>query len=306
MTVFDGYGCTDVDSVNVFILGPPLADAGTDQAICIFDSTQLNASGGVSYLWSPTTGLSNPNIPNPWASPTTTTTYYVNVTDTIGCSKFDSVTIIVNLPPITDAGIGQIICGTDSVQIGGAPTGPAGSGYSWFPNTNMDDSTLANPTVWPFVDTTYYVIVTDINGCVNIDSVLVSLFPATLADAGTDDTICLNDSVQLGATGGTGYLWSPTTGLSNPNIANPMASPDTTTNYLVIVTDSNGCNAIDTVIVEVNSLPPADAGLDDWICPGDSTQLNATGGVIYVWSPGTGLSNININNPKASPADTTT
>lgn len=68
----------------------------------------------------------------------------------------------------------------------------------------------------------------------------------------TDKTIFLGDSVQLIATGGTNYLWSPSIGLSNATIANPFAKPDSTQQYIVAV--SNGrCSAIDTVVVHVDT-----------------------------------------------------
>src|SRR5690606_4950530 len=80
------------------------------------------------------------------------------------------------------------------------------------------------------------------------------------ATAGNDTTIFAGDSAQLNASGGTTYSWLPTTGLNNPNIANPKASPDTTTQYNV--TDSNGsCVQRDTVVVTV--LPPNNCTYND-------------------------------------------
>src|SRR5690606_41844700 len=61
--------------------------------------------------------------------------------------------------------------------------------------------------------------------------------------------------VQLNATGGTSYSWSPITGLSNPNIANPIACPTANTTYTVIVTNANSCTATDSVTITLNPLP---------------------------------------------------
>ena len=75
----------------------PAANAGTDDTICTNGTTLLNASGGISYLWSPSASLSNASVNNPVASPTVTTTYTVIVTDANGCSEQDSVRIVVDV-----------------------------------------------------------------------------------------------------------------------------------------------------------------------------------------------------------------
>lgn len=78
-----------------------------------------------------------------------------------------------------------------------------------------------------------------------------------VADAGIDNNLCAGSSVNLNATGGITYSWLPTTGLSNPNIANPVATPSSTTTYTVYVTDINGCTQPDDITVTVNAIPPA-------------------------------------------------
>lgn len=122
-------------------------------------------------------------------------------------------------------------------------------------------------------------------------------------------TICEGGSVQLTApAGGHRYLWTPSTGLSNNKIANPMASPTQTTIYTAKVFDTNWNTTEYTYIVNVNPRPKAYAGEDVSICAGrsDSIQLNASGGVSYSWSPATGLSSTTIANPAARPSVTTT
>lgn len=78
-----------------------------------------------------------------------------------------------------------------------------------------------------------------------------------VADAGEDVAFCDGSSVSLNATGGVSYTWLPTTGLSNPDIANPVATPSSTTTYTVYVTDANGCTQPDDIVVTVNPIPPA-------------------------------------------------
>lgn len=87
--------CADTAAVNVTAMPSPSANAGADVTISISSSTQLSASGGGSYLWNPSTGLSCTTCPNPVASPTSTTTYYLTVTSPNGCTDVDTVTVFV-------------------------------------------------------------------------------------------------------------------------------------------------------------------------------------------------------------------
>ena len=147
------------------------------------------------------------------------------------------------------------------------------------------------------MDTTYYVIVTDSNACVNTDSITIVINPLPTVTAQGNDTICFGTSTQLIATGALTYVWSPTDSLSNPTIPYPSANPDSNITYIVVGTDANGCTDRDTISVAVLSLPNVDAGNDTTICPGLSVQLNATGGSNYQWTPTTNLSNFLIADP---------
>ena len=102
--------------------------------------------------------------------------------------------------------------------------------------------------------------------------------------------MCFGDTVQLSASGGASYVWSPGNSLSDSTIFNPLAFPTTTTSYTVNALDTNGCNNSDTVLVTVNPLPTINAGNDVSICDGDTAQLQATGASSYLWTPSAGLS----------------
>jgi hypothetical protein len=83
--------------------------------------------------------------------------------------------------------------------------------------------------------------------------------------------ICPSAPAQLSALGGVTYKWSPATGLSNPNIANPLASPASTTNYTVAITTADGC--VDSSRVQVKVLTPTIVNSSVTICPGGSYKL---------------------------------
>jgi gliding motility-associated-like protein len=306
VTIADTNTCSNIDSVVVLVRDLPPADAGPDMAFCIGDSIMLNASGGGDYLWSPAMGLSDISIPNPVANPPSTTEYILTVTDNIGCSDTSKVTVTVNEIPIVDAGRDTTVCSGEQLVIGGAPTGPPGSVFTWNSSTALNDSTISNPVATPMVTGTFIVFLSDVNGCQNSDTLEIMVNPLPIADAGQDETLCLRDTVWLSASGGVNYSWFPSTGISDYSIADPYAFPAQTTVYQVTVTDTNGCVNADSILVDVKPLPPADAGPDLWLCPGDNSILSATGGTIYSWSPGIGLSDPLISNPTVTLTDTTT
>ncbi|MFH1005579.1 MAG: gliding motility-associated C-terminal domain-containing protein, partial [Bacteroidota bacterium] len=110
--------------------------------------------------------------------------------------------------------------------------------------------------------------------------------------------------------GGT-YSWVPAMGLNNPNISNPVASPNSSSTYTVYYTDSNGCIDSKTVFVTVNILPILSSIGNTIICPGQSATLfasviNGVAPYSYYWSPSNTLNNANVQNPIASPIVATT
>src|SRR5690554_2620201 len=274
--ITDSNGCEATDAVTITVNPLPLADAGSDVAICIGESITLTASGGIDYLWN--TGDTTSVIT---VSPLVTTTYEVLVTDTNGCENIATVTVTVNPLPLADAGEDVVIC------VGESTTLSASGGIDYLWDTGEITSVI---TVSPLVTTTYEVLVTDINGCENTATVTVTVNPLPLADAGLDVAICIGESTTLTASGGIDYLWN--TGETTSEIT---VSPLVTTTYEVLVTDANGCENSATVKVIVNPLPLADAGEDVAICIGESTTLTASGGIDYLWNTGDTTSEITVS-----------
>ncbi len=319
VTVTSGLNCTATDQVTITVNPNPDADAGADQTICNGGSVQIGGSPtstivGATFAWDNGASLSNAGIANPTASPATTTTYTVTVTHPNGCTNTDDVTVTVNSLPNVDAGADQSICIGGSVQIGGSPTGPVGSTYSWDNGASLSSSTIANPTANPSTTTTYTVTVTDVNGCTETDDITVTVNTLPTADAGADQTICDGESIQIGGSptgpAGATYQWNNVASLSSGTAANPMATPNTTTTYTVTVTNGNNCTSTDQVIVTVNPTPTVDAGTDQTICNGNPVQIggaptSTTTGATFAWDNGASLSNASIANPTATPLITT-
>ena len=243
---------TDVQPITIFDL--PIADAGVDTTICASRSVQLGAIGvpGNTYNWFPSSTLDNPFVANPLASPIASiTNYLVTVVNPAnGCSNSDVVTVTM-LPSLSaNAGGDVSICATQSVQIGAGLI--EGQFYSWSPSDGLSSSDLSNPTASPLQTTTYTLVVTDTAGCDAVtDNVTVIVNQLPTANAGVDDTITVSSSVQLIGTGGLQFSWTPVEGLSNANLFNPIASPDSTTQYVLTVTDLFGCSNTDTVEIVV-------------------------------------------------------
>jgi len=101
------------------------AEAGDNVSICPASSTQLNAAGGITYSWTPTTGLSDATIPNPVATPAATTTYTVLVGNGSCYSSSDNMTVTVRTPPTAVAGNDELLCLGDSVTIGSSSSSPS-------------------------------------------------------------------------------------------------------------------------------------------------------------------------------------
>lgn len=132
------------------------------------------------------------------------------------------------------------------------------------------------------------------------DSVKITVDTPKIVALGST-AICSGLSAQLNATGGSVYSWTPATGLSNANIANPVAAPAGTTTYTLTGTTVNGCSAQATATVTIQPRPVITKTKDSTICKNASVQLLAGGGTSYTWSPAATLNNPNIANPIATP-----
>jgi hypothetical protein len=320
--------CSATDQVVVAVNNTaPSANAGADGNItCVSNPNGITIGTspiiGFSYAWSPITGLASSNSSSTVANPNTSQTYTLIVSNnTNGCISTDQVIVSVNKTnPTANAGIDitkTCTQNTNGASIGSSPV--TGNVYSWSPSLGLSSTTIANPTANPTASTTYTVLVTNSsNGCWNTDQVTVDVNQTPpLAGAGSDFTkTCisnvLGNSIGMSALPNVTYSWSPSTSLTESNIANPIANPTSTTTYELTATSSvNGCAATDQVVVSVNqNAPLSNAGSDfTKTCTsnqnGNTIGMNAVAGINYSWLPSTGLTPNNIANPLANPSQTT-
>ena len=149
-------------------------------------------------------------------------------------------------------------------------TTQAGAIYSWSPGgASTQDITVSSSGKYT-VAVTY-----PSTGCSSTDSVFAVAYPTIVTTALNDTSISLGSSITLGGGGGVSYSWKPGNGLSNPNIANPVATPIGTTTYVVTITDANNCVSTDSLTITVTDdyklkipnliTPNGDGHNDVWI-----------------------------------------
>jgi len=197
----------------------------------------------------------------------------LTATNSSNCSTTDSADLFIFPIPNVSAGLDTTICLGQSVMLNA--TGAAG--YQWLPPTSSDLSctNCPNPVTAPTVTTSYFVTGTSPDGCQATDTIQVKVNgPVTVNATPIADSVCLGQSIQLTASGTEVYVWSPASGLSNANIANPIASPTTSTTYQVVGSDAKYCFS-DTASVQVSvfNYPTINLGPDVTINVGGSYQI---------------------------------
>lgn len=244
-----------------------VAPVSAPQATFHYDSTSV-CDGSIEFFYDGTTLACPQNIfwsfdgqtsseLNPVFQVTDTGSYTVSlvVNNGIGTNQ-SSQTIHINNILLVDAGgdaNGVITACVGEAVVINSSTNAVGATTRWNPTSGMNNANLLNPTIGAITNRTYNLTVTDSTGCQVTDE--VNLVIVNSVNAGADETINLGDTVQLNAavvsTGYT-YEWTPATGLSNPNIKNPKASPDRNTTYTVKAIAFSGCELTDEVTVNVN------------------------------------------------------
>jgi gliding motility-associated-like protein len=213
----------------------------------------------------------------------------------------DSISIKVKQPYIK-ANEDTTICAGESVQLEVAQ----GAFFTWSPATGLSNSGVPNPVATPTATTAYTVVGMDPSGCLAKDTVLINVKPSPIVTVTNDTAICRGTSVQLAASGGGTYEWSPVTGLNNSTIPNPVVSTLNDIIYAVKVTGSNACSTRDSVKISVKPYPQFAAEGSQEICSGSAATISASGGDNYLWSPAGLFADPTLSTITFNPASTAT
>jgi len=297
--------CSDSSKIPIKVTSKPsVTVSASNPIICSGDSTALMATGATTYIWGPNTSLSSTTGANIFASPSSSITYFV-VGSNGACVDSAKVSVTVNpTPTVIVSSSSTSLCKGDSTTLSAS----GAISYTWSPNKGISSTTGTPITATPISSTTYTVIGTS-GSCSSSGTVTITVNSTPTASVGSyKENICAGSKINLSASGGSTYSWSPATGLSSISIANPTASPISTTTYTVTI--SNGpCSAIDSTIVIVSSIPVATLCCDTTINLGGSASLVTTpvsNGYRYIWSPTTDVSCATCPDPTISPKVTGT
>jgi gliding motility-associated-like protein len=322
-----------IDDINFITCGPQLTAQITnpdnnnayEAGICAGESKTYTfkanvAPGFVNYkaIWQQNTGNGWEDIPN--ANSADYTVNFINPEkgkyqyrfsaseeekfSSMGC-RIVSMPIVINVsdkPRPTAINSGTQCVGKD-VQLFASDS----DSFIWN-GPNGFTSTEKNPVLKnvSLADAGIYTVTGFVNNCQNTAQTTVNIVASVVANTNINYAkICEEDNIQLVATGGTIYSWTPIDGLSDPNIANPIATPKITTTYRVKVS-SGECSDTKDVLIEVLKSTATDAGKDQKILTGESFQLNGKvtgtdGDIKYYWTPIDYLDDPSKLNPIATP-----
>ena len=334
---------------------PPVANAGADQAVLVTDTVQLDGSGSndadgdaLSYTWSITSkpsgsngSLLNASAVNPGFVVDAAGTYIVQliVNDGTADSQADTVTISTeNSVPVANAGADQTARVNDTVQLDGSGSSDVDGNsltFTWSfvskpggSNAMLSDTTAVKPFFGVDVAGSYTLQLTVNDGTVNSapDTVTISTEnSAPVSNAGADQTVLVNDTVQLDGSGSSDvdgdsltFKWSfvsrpggSNAALSSTTVVKPTFDVDVAGTYTVrlIVNDGTVDSASDTVTISTeNSAPAAKAGADQTVQVNDTVQLDGSSSsdadgdsLTYNWSlvSKPGASSAALSDPKA-------
>ncbi|WP_346319000.1 PKD domain-containing protein [Chitinophaga sp. YIM B06452] len=309
LTATSRYGCTDTKTMPVKVSPKPDALIQPVTPICEGETALIN-------------GLENKNMPGtrwswvvdnapfntgatalrlPFDQPGTHTVSLIIRNNEGTCPDTSTVNFNVNPLPVLNVTPRQaVVCEGDDLQL---QTNASPAQFSWT-DYNISDPASPSPRVSPVRDTTYRVTAVNSFGCIRSDSMRVTVshpFEVRSANA----TICHGRQTVLSAAGAVRYRWIPATGLSDSDVANPVASPAQTTTYQVVGYGSDACFTDTTrVTVTVNPSPEVNTGGERIIPAGTSQVLNIAGSediISWSWFPEKFLNCYDCPSPEATP-----
>jgi len=303
VTVTDANGCTEVASATISQpQGALQVSVSSSQNVNCFNGTDGQLTIAVTQGTSPYTYLWNNGSTTPSLTNITAGTYSVTVTDANGCTEILSATIGQPLQPLMMTG--STSSSNCLAGLGGSVNinpdgGTAPYSFNW-----SNGATSQNLTNVP--DGSYFITITDANNCSATSQFVITDISEFNAHADGPSTICVGNVAFLIADSipGATYQWylnqQTLGGAVHPHFVTPVAG-----SYTVTIQHTCGSFTSQPIEITVNSVANISVSPNVIICPGESTQLLASGGINYSWTPVSGLDFPNVPNPVAAPAATT-
>ncbi|MBP6023184.1 PKD domain-containing protein [Ferruginibacter sp.] len=243
--------CPGAAKTFTIIVNPtPVVAASNDVTVCLGNTTQLQVSGAAQYSWSPATNLSCTTCANPSANPTDSIRYTVTGTNVFGCIADDSVLLGVIKPFQMLVEPGDTLCVGESINL----RAENANSYLWSPPTDLNRANIAEPKARPNVTRTYQVIGFDGHNCfTDTGYVTIVVGPKPTVNIGADRTLATGTALTLNAVTQNGpiisWMWTPAAELSCNNCPSPKTTIKNTSFYSVVVTNTFGCVATDTIFI---------------------------------------------------------
>ncbi|MFN8358081.1 MAG: SdrD B-like domain-containing protein [Spirosomataceae bacterium] len=285
VTAANSANCTISVTTTASVNPKPVITANSSGPACVGGSVTLSASGGTSYTWTGPNSYSASGA-NPAITSLTTANqgiYTVIGINGFNCTASATTSIVVNTKPTVVATASSPICEGSSINLSAS----GGSSYSWS-GPNFYSSTQQNPVLSPATTTmtgTYSVTASAASSCSASATVSVTVNTKPSLQVSSNSPLCLGNTLNLFASGGTSYSWS---GPNSFNTAqqNPVLTNATTSMagvYSVSVTNSNSCSNSATTSVSVVKIV-ASVSSNAPICSGATLTLSASGGTSYSWT----------------------
>lgn len=298
-------GFSSTDTVHIDLAPRQLDIINNDTVVCEGAVVPLTVIGtpGYTYKWTPSTGVNDTTLLSPTITINQPNIYTIRASYP-GCpDTLASINIGMHYIPTLELGPNKTACQWTDVAFESVVT-PYRPDYiyQWTPSAGLSNPTGPNAGLMADTSGTWYLDVKTPIGCAARDSIKLTVYPGNFGAAATDTGYCPPSEVQLWATGGVSYSWTPAYGLSDTAIANPVASPATTTDYTVYIKDIHNC--LDTQKLTVTVYPLGILSLPDSvnIYPGEAYAVEpGTNALYFQWFPTSGVSNANIANPTLSP-----
>lgn len=271
---------TAVDSVVVTVDDGPTPFAGNDVAVCIGGSVVLNATSdtpGSTFEWTPTTGLSDPEVFNPICTPQQNTEYIVTVTRPDGCSNDDTVLVSITPPPTGEFDIPTTGCEGSPVIVEYAGNASPAAQYQWdFDGGVVTNGSGGGPIAvyWPAAGTYDVELTVSWNGCVSpTETNQIEIIGTPAVDAGVDVAFCSGESAVIGVAPqpGIAYSWTPINGLQDATASTTTVELENNSNEIqtiqyALTASDQGCENTDVMEVTVYPIPQPFFSVPNGIC----------------------------------------